>query len=441
MANLKIVLVGGGSTNWTPRVICNLLANDYLRGGHVELYDINAEALALTAALADRYCELAGSPMTVGHTTDRAAALDGASAVVVTIATGGLRAMRQDLEIPERYGIFQTVGDTVGPGGLVRSLRNVPVFLDLARAMEEHCPTAWMLNCSNPLCALTRVVCRETSIRALGVCHGVGGSANSLAQFLGVEIDRTSYVNTGVDHCAWFTDFVVDGQSAIDRLTGLGVEPWLSLPPKEAEDNSAFGSLYPFRCGITLGLQLGVLPAIGDRHLMEFLPGYLAGQACVERFGLVRTTVDERETRAMEAGQRIERLLRGEDELKLESGGDDVAGWIAALFGGPIKEDNVSAPNEGQIAQLPMGAIVETRGVLDGSGCHPLVSPMPPQVEAIVRPHSLREELIIDAALEGNPAKALSAMASDPLVGAGNVAREMLQEMVAANREWLPRFA
>ena len=174
---------------------------------------------------------------------------------------------------------------------------------------------------------------------------------------------------------------------------------------------------------------------------MEFLPGYLAGQACVERFGLVRTTVDERETRAVNGRERIERLLSGEDELRLESGGDDVAGWVAALFGGPIKEDNVSAPNEGQIAQFPAGAIVETRGVLDASGCHPLVSPMPPQVEAIVRPHSLREELIIDAALEGDSGTALSAMASDPLVGAGNAAREMLREMIVANRERLPRFA
>jgi alpha-galactosidase len=421
-------------------VVCNLLANEYLQGAHVELFDINAEALEMTAALAQKYCELSESPTTVGHTVDRDAAFDGASAVVVTITTGGLQAMRLDLEIPETYGIFQTVGDTVGPGGLVRALRNVPVFLDLAGAMEAHCPDAWMLNCSNPLSALTRAVNRETSIRALGVCHGVGGSAGSFARFFRTGPERVSYVNTGVDHCAWFTRFTVDGQRALDRLQDMGVADWLALPPREAEDDEAFGDLYPFRCGIALGLDIGALPAIGDRHLVEFLPDYLAGMENVERFGLVRTTVDEREERAAEGRARVERLVRGEDPLALHSGGDDIAGWVAALHGGPVKEDNVSAPNEGQVPQLPMGATVETRGVLDACGCHPLVSPMPAPIEAIVRPHAVREDLIIDAALEGSVEKALAALATDPLVGPGRSARRMLEEMIAANRQWLPRF-
>ena len=440
MANLKITLVGGGSLNWTPRVTCNLLSNPFLEGSHVELFDIDADALELTHSLAEKYRELVGSTMTFGQTTDREEAFDGADAVVVTITTGGLGAMRRDLEIPEKYGIYQTVGDTVGPGGLVRVLRNVPVFLNIARAMERRCPRAWMLNCSNPLCALTRLVTRETSIRALGVCHGVSGSADRYASFFDVERSDISYTNTGIDHCAWFTHFVVDGRAALGRLVEKGLERWLALPPDEAERDPIFGDLYLNRCGLGLGSRLGALPAIADRHLVEFVPGYITGLENVQRFGLVRTTVEERQQRAEEARVRTKRLLSGEEKLALLRGGDDIAGWVAALYGGPPKEDNVSAPNVGQIPQLPSGAIVETRGILDAAGCHPLVSPMPKQIEAMVRPHALREELIVDAALDGDFAKALAAMTTDPLVGSGEIARPMLEEMIAANKEWLPRF-
>jgi len=188
MANLKITLVGGGSSNWTPRLFGNILQKDFLNGSEVMLYDLNADALTLLQGLCEKYVALKGSQVVVKHTTDREEALDGADAVVVTITTGGLKAMRYDLEIPEKYNIYQMVGDTVGPGGLVRSLRNVPVFLDLARAMEKHCPDGWMLNCSNPLSALTRVVDRDTSVKAIGVCHGVPNVAKNFAQFFGVDV-------------------------------------------------------------------------------------------------------------------------------------------------------------------------------------------------------------------------------------------------------------
>jgi alpha-galactosidase len=348
--------------------------------------------------------------------------------------------MAHDLEIPEKYGIYQMVGDTVGPGGLSRSLRNVPVFLDLARAMEQHCPGAWMLNCSNPLSALTRVVDRETSVRTVGVCHGVPNVAKNFAQFFGVDIAACSYVNTGIDHCAWFTEFVVNGRPAAEQLKEMGVEDWLALDPEAAERDGTFAGLFRLRCGIRLGLDLGALPAIGDRHLFEFLPGYLNDEDAMARYGLVRTSVADRENGKVVAQKRLEELVAGTGELQLPDSIDDVAAWIAALHGGPPVEDNLNAPNIGQVPQLPEGAVVETRGVLDATGYRPLVSPMPEPIEAIVRPHAVREELTVDAALEGSFEKALSAMASDPLVRNAEDARPLLEELVAANREFLPQF-
>ena len=440
MTAIKIVLVGGGSYGWGPSMLGNILRNEHLDGCRVVLHDIDAAALELNFRLAGKLKERAGAATTFERTADLEAALDGADFAVVTISTGGLEAMRVDLEVPEKYGIFQTVGDTVGPGGANRTLRNVPVFLELARAMERQCPHAWMLNCSNPLSALTRVVDRETSIRALGLCHGVRGQVRDFARFLDAELEECAYANTGVDHCAWLTELKVRGADAGDLLAEKGIDRWLALPPAAAEQDETFGPLYRNRCGLLLWRILGSLPGIGDRHMVEFFPEFLQGQENVERYGLVRTSIEDRESGRQRARQRVEEWVSGAKEPELLTGSDDVAGWIAALCGGPAAEDNLNAPNVGQVPQLPAGAIVETRGLLDAAGFHPLASPMPPQLEAIVRPHAVRQELLVDAALEGSFDKALAALSSDPLAGRVEDVRTMLEEMMAGTRRWLPQF-
>ena len=437
----KIALIGGGSYGWGPNVVSRILAHAELDGWQVMLHDLDPEPLELVWQLGQRRCAQLGSTVQLERTTDLAAALDGASHVIVTITTGGLRAMRVDVEIPERYGVFQTVGDTVGPGGLNRTLRNLPVFVGLARSMERHCPKAWMLNASNPLSALTRAVSRETSIRALGLCHGVKGVARMLAGFFGVELGQCAYVNSGIDHCAWFTEFLVQGRPAADLLAEQGLEAWLQLPPDEAAADPRFGRLYTIRCGLALGRQLGALPAIGDRHLVEFFPGYLSSTESVARHGLKRTPMADREAGRQQARERLAAELTAAEPPTAVTGSDDVAGWIAALAGGTPLEDNVNIPNIGQIPQLPWGAVVETRGVLDATGCRPLVSPLPPALEAIVRPHVLREELLVEAAIEGSMAKALAALTSDPLLGCPDQAPELLAELMAGTESWLPQFA
>jgi len=449
MRDLKITLIGGGSYAWTPGILANLLTNKRLNGSAIVLHDLNPEALDLTHRLGQVYLQRLGVDATIEHTTDQAAALDGADYVIVTISTGGLETMRPDLEIPEKYGIFQTVGDTVGPGGLSRALRNIPVFLRMARAMEQRCPKAWMLNLSNPLCAITRAVNKGTRIRALGLCHGVLGVAMEYAAFLGADIAECAYVNTGIDHCSWFTDFRVRGRCMGDLLDDKGLDRWLSLSPAQAKEDPTFGKLYAFRCGFLLGRALGALPAIHDRHMVEFFPTFLQGEANVAKYGLARTSVTDREGYYVARRGRIERWLSGQEEIRLQAA-DDVAGrrqsddlgaWISALEGWTVFEDNLNAPNIGQIPELPLGPIVETRGLLDGAGYHPLASPMPAQLQAVIRPHVARQDLTVEAAVEGSFDKALAVIATDPLVEHVETARPMLEALMAANREWLPQFA
>ena len=444
MAGRRIAIVGGGSVMWTPIILANLAANERLGGSHIVLHDIDPGALALTYRFALAHQRRTASALTFSQTTGQAEALEGADFVIVTISTGGLEAMRPDLEIPERYGIFQTVGDTVGPGGISRALRNIPVFLSLAQAMEERCPHAWLLNVSNPLSALTRVVAKETGIRALGLCHGVVGVAQEYAQFFRVGLDHCAYVNSGLDHCAWFTEFVVDSRPAIDILREKGLDAWLAKSPVEAKADPVFAPLYGLRCGLLLGQQLGALPAIGDRHMVEFFPTFLQGLQNVDRYGLVRTTIADRERYYQSCRSRLLSWLDRPEALSTEAAsgreGDDVAAWVVALSGGPAVEDNVNAPNVGQIPELPLGAVVETRGLLDGAGFHPFTRSLPKQLAAVIYPHAVRGELVVEAGVEGDVGKALAALTTDSLVAAVETARPMLQDMMAANRRWLPQF-
>src|SRR4051812_4894620 len=187
MAKTRICFVGGGSYQWTPKLMTDIALMKDL-SGTIVLHDIAPAPMEEMQKLGRKIMQQAGADFTIETSGDLAEALRGAEFVIVTITTGGLEAMRKDLDIPLRYGVYQSVGDTVGPGGLSRALRNIPVLLQIAQTMEKVCPDAWMLNLTNPLTALTRTVTKKTSIKAMGLCHELQGVRGGMIRMFGGDI-------------------------------------------------------------------------------------------------------------------------------------------------------------------------------------------------------------------------------------------------------------
>lgn len=441
MAGAKIAVVGGGSYQWGPKIVEDVALNDDLRGATLILHDVDPEALDDLHRLGARMVDLARADLTLEKTGDLTEALAGADFVVLCISTGGLEAMEHDLGIPARYGVVQAVGDTVGPGGLFRALRNVPVVVNIARAMEEHCPRAAMLNLTNPMTTLTRAITKSTSIRTVGLCHELFSTLAMLSEMFGVPEESIGVRVAGVNHFIWVTEVRVRGRD----VTGEAFRRISGGEARELAEARAAGNPDPFvnTWGIRTELcrLYGYLPAAGDRHVCEFLPGYLEREGERKRLDLRLTTIDVRRRRLAEAREKARRMAGGEEPITLSRSREEISDIIAALHTGRGSVNIMNLPNQGQVRDLPLGAVVETMGAANGLGTSGLAfGELPTEVAALVHPHVFNAEMIVEAALTGDKEMAFRAFANDPLVGHRQEAREMFEAMFEAQRHLLPQF-
>src|SRR3954468_4168348 len=221
---MKVTLVGGGSYQWGPNLISDMLLMPSLQGMHLVLEDIDPEPLPLMQKYATYAAEQLGADVTVETTADQRAAVADASAIIVCISTGGFASMTPDLEVPARHGIKQSVGDTVGPGGISRALRNIPVLVGIGRDMAELCPDGWMLNITNPMTVLTRSVRRETGIKAIGVCHEIDGFLWDLSVVSGVAKESIRPVIGGINHFPVVAEMALGDQDGLAYLRDLAAD-------------------------------------------------------------------------------------------------------------------------------------------------------------------------------------------------------------------------
>jgi alpha-galactosidase len=351
--------------------------------------------------------------------------------------------MRNDLEIPQRYGTYQSVGDTVGPGGLARALRNIPFALTVARDMEQICPDAWLLNLTNPMTTICRAVTRATSIRTIGLCHEISGVRRTLSRLLEVEPESINLQVAGINHLP------VVLQCRIGHADGLELlASWLdehgAFVAVDQHDPDPHRDIFRDRLAVKLSLfqQTGMLFGAGDRHVAEFFPGFLTeATGYGRRYGVELTTIPQREALARMRWEQLERLVAGETPSHpMQKSEEQMTGVIAALAGGPTGRFIVNVPNQGQIDNLAHGALVECIADVSALGVQPLaVGNLPWPAYAAVAPHVARQELIVEAALTGERGPALAALATDPLVHDPAAAAPMLDELLHANAAFVTR--
>src|SRR5260370_34387635 len=220
--NPRITVVGGGSTHWTPRFLSDFANTPSLHDADVTLVDIDADSLPRMLDVADHIAKCRpGIGLTASATTDLDEGLDSADYVVTAFSVGGFDSMRHDLEIPARYGIRQPVGDSVGPGGISRALRSIPVLVNIARAVERRCPNALLLNVTNPLSALCRAVTRETGVQTVGLCNEVVGLQFVTSLLLDADLRHVDPVVAGVNHLPLVTALRVGDRDGFASLRAL----------------------------------------------------------------------------------------------------------------------------------------------------------------------------------------------------------------------------
>src|SRR6202042_1038889 len=269
-AVIKVTFVGAGSVEFTRNVVTDLCSYPEFRGGlHLSLYDISAERLEFAASLARQIVTQTGAAATVTATRDRREALDGAAYVINEVQVGGYSSTKADFEIPARYGVRQTIGDTIGIGGIFRGLRTIPVVTALAQDMLRHCPQATLLNYSNPMAMLPWAVYAGTGFsNVYGLCHSVRDTHAFLAGLVGADPARVNFVTAGFNHQAFVLRFEQDGESLYPRLN------------KVIEDSPELRR----RVRVELYRRFGYFPTESSEHSAEYVPWFMHHDEQIERF-------------------------------------------------------------------------------------------------------------------------------------------------------------
>lgn len=451
----NIVLMGGGSYGWSPMLMNDILQTPGVRDAEFRVLDKNLESAELLANLFRKMAKKRSATADFDITDSQRKAFKGADCVLVTISTGGLDAMENDIAIPEKYGIYQTVGDTVGPGGWARALRNIPVFRQLAMDLQELSPQAVVLNYSNPLGALTRTLTRVSNLRVVGLCHGLFEVYALLEDIFGLESEKEINLRiAGVNHFFWVLDFTIRGEPGYPLLRNLlnDKENLAQLVGKNYQydiyrDNRRRTKR---RCGKLEGYsseywvagelfnEFGYLPYIGDRHTTEFMSRYLIfDPERLKPYKLHRMSIQSRREDMVRARARIESMLAGKEPLPIKRSRETAADIMAAIINRTALVDVVNLPNTGQVDNLPRGAVVETLGLINNMGFTPLsTGRLPEAIRQLVLPHALNQENIVEAALTCNRELAFEALRNEPLCSHLTYPdmRRMGEELLEANR-------
>jgi alpha-galactosidase len=441
---VKVTVVGGGSSMFVPLLLRRFLQAPCMRGGTLTLMDVDAARLAVMDSLARALVENEGADLTIESTTDQRDALTGADFVIISIAVGGMASWEDDIEIPARHGVFMHIADSIGPGGIARALRNLPVIESIARDTAELAPGAWILNYTNPATAVAHVLRDVEGVNFISLCSCTGYPTNPawLAEQVGVPAEEllAPVPVAGLNHCAGITELRLrDGSDAFPLVRA------------RTQDEVVRWALDSF----------GMLPYCWA-HWVEFFPQ-------LQR--LTEPYAGRAQGLAMTYGRRI--YVMDEQRQRAQGWSDLAARWstpahraearLAAMPHGPEDEgievvdviesivENrgtrfiVNVANHGAIANLPDDAIVEVPAIVDAYGVHTMsVGSLERGLASHLERHWAVQQLTVQAALSGDRATAREALLLDPLAESVltlDAVDTLLDELLEANARFLPRFA
>lgn len=423
-----ICFVGAGSVEFTRQLLRDILSLPELAASRIVLHDVDPRRLALAEALAAATVRHHGAPAQVVASGDRAAALDGADFVVNTVAVGGHAATLTDFDIPERFGVRQTIADTLGVGGVFRGLRTFGFLRDLAADMQRLCPDAWLLNYTNPMAMNVGYLSAVApGLKVLGLCHSVFWTVHDLCELVGVPLDEVTYTSAGVNHQAWILSWRHRGEDLYPRLDAL-----IEADPQLRR-----------RVRVDMYRRLGYYPSETSEHSAEYVPWYLHDDAEIERLRIpLRDYVGISAANAAQVEELERSLTTGRYTEPEEDAVEYAPQVIHSMVTGTPRVVQVTTPNTGLVTNLPADAPVEVPCVVDGVGARPLaVGDLPPQCAALNRSFLGVVDLTVRAAVEGRRDRVHQALLVDPATSATlppDRIADLTEAMLTAHRQWLP---
>jgi alpha-galactosidase len=424
----KVAFIGAGSVEFTRNVVTDLCGYPELHDGlELALHDIDAERLGHAETMAERISNQTGAGAAVSSHRDRLAALDGADYVVNEIQVGGYAATRRDFDIPAGYGVRQTIGDTLGIGGIFRGLRTIPVLMGIGNDMAKACPDAYLLNYSNPMAMLPWAVYAGTPFdRVLGLCHSVRDTHRFLSGLVGLQPADVDFTTAGFNHQAFVLRFEHEGRDLYPLL-------------REVIDNDPE---LQRRVRVEIFRRFGYFPTESSEHSAEYVPWFMRHDAQIEHFRIFVGDYLHRSEENIDEYERTRRELERDAPLDLEPASELASEFIHAHQTGQAREIYVNVRNDGKITSLPDECCVEVPCLVDAEGPHPrAVGALPPQLVALNRTFLNVVELTVRAVLEGDRRHAIQAALLDPNAGATLTTREivaMCDDLFEAHGELMP---
>ncbi len=443
----RIAFIGAGSTVFMKNLVGDILQRDALKDAHIALMDIDALRLEEACAVAHKLVSTLEVPATVSSHVDQREALQGADFVIVSFNIGGYDPCTiNDFEVPKKFGLRQTIGDTLGIGGIMRGLRTVPQLWNLCSDMQDLCPDALLLQYVNPMAINMSAINRKyPDIRAVGLCHSVQGTAAQLAGDLDIPLDRIRYRCAGINHLAFYLEF---GELKPD---GTVRDLYPALLKGFADGSLPKPNAYYPRCPNIVRYEvmhrLGYFVTESSEHFAEYVPWFIkqGRPDLVKRFGI---PLDEYMTRCIEQIEDWEQQsvsLGDAEEFEIEPSEEYASEIINSMVTGDASVIYGNVPNERLITSLPEGCTVEVPCLVDGMGIQPThVGALPPQLTALIQTNVNVQELTVAALLDERREHIYHAAMMDPHTAAEldlSTIVALVDNLTEAHGDWLPGWA